>query len=216
MKYARIGVVALVAASAACATWRWSGSRAPHGRPAITVLQGAEADESRRPAVAPDESSPAVSVSTYAARPAPVSVPPTPESRAAAALYYSDMGPDALDVSAYPAQERRGYAVYARACSRCHTLARSINAPLVARGWWEFYMMGMRLRSRRAGRALTSDETKAILEFLEYDSRARKVERARDFDALTEELKARFDASMAARLKKLQKSNARVLSPSSR
>ncbi len=143
-------------------------------------------------------------------------VAPTPEERAATALYYSDMGPETVDVSAYPAQQRLDYAVFARTCSRCHTLARAINAPLVGRGWWEFYMTGMRLRSSRTGRPLSPDETKSILDFLEYDSRVRKVDGARDFDALTEELKARFDRSLAARLKRLQEANPRVLAPSRR
>lgn len=218
MRAPRLALLVLVSLLAACAGWRWSGSPAPTGGSRDSKLHGIAADESRHPAPRASDALPdaAVALSTYAVHALPAPVPLTPESRAAAALYYSDMGPDAVDVSAYPAQQRHDYAIFAAACARCHTLARSINAPLVARGWWEFYMLGMRMRSSRAGRPLSPDETKAILDFLEYDSRVRKVENARDFDALTEELKSRFDASVAERLKRLQKRNERTLSPAGR
>ena len=119
-------------------------------------------------------------------------------------LYYSDLGPKTIDVSAYPAVQRQNYAVYARACSRCHGLARSINAPTASRGWWEFYMTGMRLRGRWAGRPFSREETRAVLEFLEYDSRKRKVEGSAAFEKSTETLKRRFDAVVARRMSDLQ------------
>ena len=100
-------------------------------------------------------------------------------------LFYSDLGPEQIDASAYPSQQRQNYAVYARACSRCHSLARSINAPYTSRGWWEFYMTGMRMRGRVAGQPFSREEIKAVLDFLEYDSRARKVEHAAAFDVLS-------------------------------
>lgn len=205
MKAPRLAVLVLAASAAACAGWRWSGAKAPDGRgPAV---RGAAVEESRHPAppaVLPDEE---LIVSTYPARPLPAPVPPTPEERAKSALYYSDMGPDAIDVSAYPAQIRYDYQVYARVCSSCHSLARSVNAPLVSRGWWEFYVLGMRMRSRRAGRPLDKDDVRAVLDFLEYDARVRKVQRARDFDALTDELKSRFDRSIDERLRRMQQQN---------
>ena len=57
---------------------------------------------------------------------------------------------------------RYDYQVYARACSRCHTLARYINAPYAGRAWWEFYVLGMRARSRIAGRPFSKDEVQAV------------------------------------------------------
>jgi len=130
-----------------------------------------------------------------------------PGERERTALFYSDLGPDRIDVSAYPASQRDNYAVYARACSRCHTLARSINAPLVSRGWWEFYVLGMRMRGTRAGQPLSKEEVKAVLDFLEYDSRVRKIEHAQEFAAETDELKTRFDAVVAGRMRSLQEKN---------
>jgi mono/diheme cytochrome c family protein len=120
------------------------------------------------------------------------------------ALYYSDLGPEQIDVSAYPERTRKNYAVYARACSRCHGLARSINAPFTSRGWWEFYMTGMRLRGRASGRPLSRDEVEAVLDFLEYDSRVRKVEQAAAFQKSTDDLKRRFAELVDRRMSELQ------------
>lgn len=214
MKNSRGVLLLLAAATAACASWRWSGGSVPDGGRSDTVLRGVAAEESRHPAPAVaswDEAEEPIALSTAAPRPTPPPVPATPEQRAKEALFYSDMGPDSIDVSAYPAQQRYEYGVYSSACARCHTLARSVNSPLVGRGWWEFYMLGMRVRSRRAGRPLTKDETAAILDFLEYDSRVRKVEKAREFDALTEELKVRFARSIDERMRALQHGRTRVL-----
>ena len=126
------------------------------------------------------------------------------------ALFYSDLGPETIDVSAYPAAQRENYAVYSRACSRCHTLARSINAPYASRGWWEFYMTNMRLRGSIAQKPFSKEEVKAVLEFLEYDSRLRKVERSAEFEASTRELRRRFDRLVDERMRALQTSPAAI------
>jgi mono/diheme cytochrome c family protein len=101
--------------------------------------------------------------------------------------------------------QRRGYEVYARVCSRCHTLARSINAPYVSRGWWDFYITNMRMRSRRRGESLERRDAEAILDFLEYDSNERKVARAAEFDETRFELKRRFEAALDERVNDLKK-----------
>lgn len=218
MKARELLVVAVIVVATSCASWRLGASRARDGRPADASLHGVAAEESRHPAPPVDaskEDAAALTLSTTAAQ-ARAAVPPTPADRAKDALYYSDMGPDTVDVSAYPTQIRYDYQVFARKCALCHTLARSVNAPLVGRGWWEFYILGMRMRSRRAGLPLAKEEVTAILDFLEYDARARKVEKAREFDATTEELKRRFDESVSARLKSLQKKGQRLLPPPGR
>lgn len=43
-----------------------------------------------------------------------VRVPVVSDGDLRTALFYSDLGPDAVDVSGYPAQQRHNYAVYAR------------------------------------------------------------------------------------------------------
>jgi hypothetical protein len=176
-------------------------------------MHGVAAEEDRHqapPVNTAAEDAAAIAFSTSAPHPSHP-VPPTPERRASDALFYSDMGPDTIDVSSYSAQQRHNYEIYSQACSRCHTLARSVNAPIVGRGWWEFYMLGMRVRSRREGRPIPPQDVKAILEFLEYDSRVRKADDSHNFDALTEELKKRFDASLSKRLKALQENNPHIL-----
>jgi hypothetical protein len=197
MRTARLAAAAFaVALTAACSHLRWSGGPASDARP-------------------PKDG---VALSTGPARARlVVAVPETPTERLHAAEFYSDLGPDKVDVSGYPAQQRYNYSIYAAACSRCHTLARSVNAPIVGRGWWEFYMAGMRLRSRWRGRPFSSDEIKAILDFLEYDGRTRKVDRAREFELATDELKKRFDQEIERRVGEMQKANRRpMVAPSPR
>lgn len=139
------------------------------------------------------------------APPARAEVPEAPEERRRAALFYSDLGPDTIDLSGYPAEQRRGYEAYARLCSRCHTLARSINAPYVDRSWWEFYIASMRMRSHFHGEELRKTDVAAVLDFLEYDSARRKVGRAAEFEAVKAELKRRFEAALDERMERLQR-----------
>jgi hypothetical protein len=110
-----------------------------------------------------------------------------------AVLYYSDLGPAEIDVAAYPEDRRRQYAVYARVCSACHTLARSVNSPVVSRDFWEMYILAMRRRSAWTPTPeITRQEGEAVADFLDYDARVRKIERAAEFDALTRALKRRY------------------------
>ncbi len=165
--------------AAGCSGWLWSGS-------------------------APVPAAPQAALSTAGLPPgARVVVPEVPPERRRAALFDSDLGPDAVDVSAYPARQRRNYAVYARVCSRCHTLARSINAPYATRGWWDFYITNMRMRSGRRGEFLDARDARSVLDFLEYDSNERKVSRAAEFDAIRFELKRRFEAALDDRVNAL-------------
>ena len=137
--------------------------------------------------------------------PSPALAQATPERRAAA-LFYSDLGPDAVDVSAYPPARRRDYEVFLRVCSRCHTPARAINAPYVDRAWWEFYTARMRVRARFHGDGLSKKDLRSVLDFLEHDSNERKIARAAEFEAVKSELKRRFEDELDERMEKLQRS----------
>lgn len=132
-------------------------------------------------------------------------VPEASEERRKAALFHSDLGPDTVDVSSYPAARRRDYEVYAQACARCHSLARSINAPYVNRAWWEFYVARMRVRAGFHGERLDAQEIKAVLDFLQHDGRARKLDRPAEFEAEQRELRRRFEAALDERMERLQK-----------
>ena len=137
-------------------------------------------------------------------------LPEVSAERRKAALFYSDLGPDTVDVTTYPSDKKLAYKVYAQTCARCHTLARSINAPYVNRAWWEFYVTSMRVRVKLQDEALTKREVRSILDFLEYDSNTRKVARAAEFETMRIELKRRFEAVLDERMDVLQKQNQRL------
>ena len=132
-------------------------------------------------------------------------------------LYYSDLGPDTVDVSRYPAAQKRNYQIYALVCSRCHTLARSINSPVASRSYWEMYLLGMRAASVLKDQPpITAGERKAILDFLAYDSRVRKIQRSREFDAATAALMRRYEPILREEVRRLQEDSQPALLPSER
>jgi len=127
------------------------------------------------------------------------------DPKSGTALFYSDLGPDSIDVSGYPEEQKKKYAVYARTCSQCHTLARSINMPTVSRGFWEFYVTGMRLRSKiTPDTQITKEDAQAIVDFLEYDSAVRKVRNKKEFERTSDDLKRRFDPIIQERMRRIQ------------
>jgi hypothetical protein len=118
--------------------------------------------------------------------------------------YYTDLGPATIDVSGYPPEQQKNYAVYARVCAQCHTLARANNCPVVARAFWELYISGMRRHSYyyyQTQTPISRQESKAVLDFLDYDSQYRKLLRKEDFDRQTKDLKRRYDQLIDERLK---------------
>lgn len=92
-----------------------------------------------------------------------------------------DKGPKEIDVSKYPPEMQARYKIFSQKCSKCHTLARPINAPLVLPEEWEAYVMKM-TKKRRSG--INTNVAREIIEFLQYDSSVRKK------DLLEKKLKA--------------------------
>jgi hypothetical protein len=83
-----------------------------------------------------------------------------------------DKGPAKIDVSKYPPDMQKKYAVFTKKCSSCHTIARPINCEFALEDEWERYIKRM---MRKAGPSLISaDDGKQIFEFLVYDSKTRK------------------------------------------
>jgi len=82
-----------------------------------------------------------------------------------------DKGPDKIDVSKYPKEQQENYKVFAKKCSKCHTLARPINAPLALPEEWEAYVNKM-VKKKRSG--VDGKSAKKIIDFLTYDSSVRK------------------------------------------
>jgi len=77
---------------------------------------------------------------------------------------------DHVDVSRYPDEIQDAYRVFAFRCSRCHTLARPLNARIDDPQHWVRYVRRMR-RQQSSGIDAKSGET--ILKFLLYYHRVR-------------------------------------------
>ena len=83
-----------------------------------------------------------------------------------------DKGPTKIDVSKYPPDMQKKYALFTKKCSSCHTIARPINCDYALEEEWDRYIHRM---MRKAGPSLISpDDGKQIFEFLVYDSKTRK------------------------------------------
>ncbi|MBI5201750.1 MAG: hypothetical protein HY925_09215 [Elusimicrobia bacterium] len=109
------------------------------------------------------------------------------------ARFYYDLGPDEVDISGYSDQAKIAYPVFKTTCSRCHTLARPLNSPTVAREDWERYVKRMHLKTTsKKGTAFSKEEAKAILTFLTEDSKRRKVDQKAAFETKTKELQSSF------------------------
>ncbi len=89
--------------------------------------------------------------------------------RAVLKTYPADKGPNFIDVSAYPQKMQAAYEVFARKCSRCHTLARPINSDFEPEEWRTYVYKMM----RKPGSGLTPQTAEKVIEFLIYDEEHR-------------------------------------------
>lgn len=81
---------------------------------------------------------------------------------------------DALDVSAYPEDMQEAYKVFAVRCSRCHTLARPLNARITDPQHWVRYVARMRLNPASG---INAKNGEVIIRFLQYYTHQREEER---------------------------------------
>jgi cytochrome c5 len=115
----------------------------------------------------------------------------TPEQREA--RFYYDLGPKEVDVTSYPKAQQENYRIFAKTCSQCHTLARAVNSPLIAREDWRRLIKRIHQKTKvTAGTAMGKEAAKAAIDFLAYDSQVRKVKDKAAFAAKTQELKTLF------------------------
>lgn len=136
------------------------------------------------------------------------------EEPRAVAMFYADLGPDELDVSAYPERQRKNYEVFTQVCSQCHSAARPLWSPVKDKGDWERYVRRMKARTaNRSGTEILKADAEAIVEFLVYDSKLRKVEAAETFDKKVAELRARFERLVAERKRRGVESDRRKAKP---
>ena len=85
---------------------------------------------------------------------------------------------DTLDVSRYPDDIQAAYKVFAVRCSRCHTLARPLNARFSDPQQWVRYVARMR---RNSASGINAKDGETILRFLLYYMHQRELEQ-RDRD----------------------------------
>lgn len=102
----------------------------------------------------------ALSVTAIAAE--PERAPPDPR----------DSGPDRVDVSGYPPEQQRRYAIFEKKCSKCHPAARPINSRFNASEWKRY----MKRMIRRPNAGVSDDQADEIYEFLKYYSQKLGVE----------------------------------------
>jgi cytochrome c1 len=81
-----------------------------------------------------------------------------------------DKGPDKINISAYPADQQKGYKVFTEKCSKCHTIARPINTTMT-KPEWERYVKRM---MHKPNSGISDSQGKIIFEFLAYDQETRK------------------------------------------
>lgn len=75
-----------------------------------------------------------------------------------------DGGPGTVDVSSFPDPIKKDYEMYSVKCSKCHPLARSINARFGAHEWKRY----MKRMIRRPNSGINEEQAANIYEFLKY------------------------------------------------
>ncbi len=77
-----------------------------------------------------------------------------------------DNGAGAIDVSRYPPEMQKAYAMYSVKCAKCHPLARSVNARFSGQDWKRY----MKKMIRRPNSGINEEQAANIYEFLKYYS----------------------------------------------
>jgi hypothetical protein len=72
---------------------------------------------------------------------------------------------EGLDPSKLPENVRSDYEVFARRCSKCHSLARPLNAGITDDQQWVLYVNRMR---RQPGSGISYEDQEVILRFLKW------------------------------------------------
>jgi len=83
-----------------------------------------------------------------------------------------DKGPATIDVSSYTKKMQDIYKKdFQTKCSKCHTVARAVNAPYALSDEWKNYIRKM---MKKPGSGINPASAKKIFNFLVYDSEIRK------------------------------------------
>lgn len=77
-----------------------------------------------------------------------------------------DGGPDRIDVSTYPAEQKARYELFRQKCSKCHSAARAVNSRFSPVEWKRY----IKRMVRRPNAGVTDDQADEIFEFLKFYS----------------------------------------------
>lgn len=81
------------------------------------------------------------------------------------ALFGFGCATETVDTTTMPTAVRSDYVVFAQRCSKCHSLARPLNAGIRDDAWWVSYVTRMRLQPESG---ISADDQVVILRFLHY------------------------------------------------
>ncbi|MBI4386560.1 MAG: cytochrome c [Elusimicrobia bacterium] len=107
--------------------------------------------------------------------------------------YYYDLGSSTVDVSGYPERQKENYRFFLAVCGSCHTTARPLNAPYADRDDWRRYVRRMHFKMKGRGIQLDKADEDRLVDFLSYDSRARKMDKREAFEEQQKSLKELFE-----------------------
>lgn len=88
-------------------------------------------------------------------------------------VFPADKGPKKIEasiLSTYPAEMQTAYKLFAKKCSKCHTIARPINTNMKLEDWERYTKRMM----RKPNSNISKEERETIYKFLEYDQINRK------------------------------------------
>jgi hypothetical protein len=77
-----------------------------------------------------------------------------------------DSGPDRIDVSSYPPEQKGRYELFRQKCSKCHSIARPVNSRFTAQEWKRY----VKRMVRRPNAGITDEQAEDVFEFLKYYS----------------------------------------------
>jgi hypothetical protein len=83
----------------------------------------------------------------------------------------SEHARDGLDPSRFPADVRADYEVFARRCSKCHSLSRPLNSGIDDDAYWAAYVARMR---RQPSSGISHQDELTVLRFLHFYSLEQK------------------------------------------
>lgn len=122
----------------------------------------------------------------------------TEKEKAQKEPYPNDLGPDTIDVAAYPADMQANYKLFTAQCSQCHVINRPMNTQFFDADTWKRYVKRM---MAKPGCAIK--DGKKIYEFLTYDSKIRKIAHKAEWKKHRIDLLTQFKAKFPDRYKLL-------------